>query len=200
MKPLPAKKEVDPLPQKMNPMWLMMTQLLPLIVFIVVDAIVTDVRISILCAVLFAVGQLIVTFVTTRRFEWLVLVDVALISVLGGISIVSQNDLFFKVKPAVIEGLAVLFFGGLMFAPESFLIRYFSRMTPGASMKPEAVRMLKQMLVVMCIATLVHIGAVLGVAFYASKEVWAAVSGPGFYAVVLPPMAVMVVIKRRRAK
>ena len=183
----------------MNPMMLLFTQLLPLIVFIVVDAFVEDVRISILCAIVFAVLQLVYTFVKSRRFEWIVLVDVGLITLMGTISIVSKNDLFFKVKPAIMEGLAVIFFGALIFAPDRFLLNYFGRMLPGRTLNPTGLRLMKKMIGVLCVSVLIHIGLVLVTAWYTSKEIWATVSGPGFYLTALPAV-VMALIQRRRAR
>ena len=180
-------------------MMLFFTQLLPLVVFIVVDAFVDDVRVSIACAVVFAVGQLIFSYVKSRRFEWIVLIDVALIGVMGGVSIVSKNELFFKIKPAIMEGLAIVFFGALIIAPDKFLQSYFGRMLPGRELNPMALKKMKQMMGVLCISMLVHIGAVLYTAWYTSKEVWAAVSGPGFYLTALPAVAIALV-QRRRAR
>ena len=188
-------------PQKrptLNPFVLFFTQLLPLIVFIVADAFVEDVRISIACAVVFAVGQLVFTFAKSRRFEWIVLIDVALVGVLGGISIVSENDLFFKTKPAIMEGLAIVFLVALIFAPDRFLQRYFGRMLPGRQFTPAAFGMMKKMMAVMAVSVLLHIGAVLYTAFYAPRETWAMVSGPGFYLTALPAVAIVALQRLRR--
>ena len=161
-----------------------LTQLLPILVFIVVDAMVSDVRISILAAVLFAVGQLAVTYARSRRFEWLVLIDVGLILALGAISIAFDNELFFEVKPAILEGVAVVLMVALIFAPDRFVLRYVERMAPpGRALR---VDVLKSMLGVISVCTVLHIGAVLYTAFYSSREVWALVSGPGFYVLILP--------------
>jgi intracellular septation protein A len=175
-------------------------QLLPLIVFIVVDGFVADVRISILCAVIFAVLQLSFTYVKTRRFEWFVLIDVALIGLMGGVSIVFENDLFFKMKPAILEGVAVLLLMALVMAPDRFLERYFSRMLPAMAFNPRVLKMMKSMLVILSVSTLVHVGAVVYTALVSSREVWASVSGPGFYLTVLPVIVWQLVQKKRLAR
>jgi intracellular septation protein A len=180
-------------------MKLFLIQLLPLIVFIVVDSFVADVRISILAAILFAAGQMVFVYVHSRRFEWLILIDVGLIAGLGGVSIAFDDELFFKVKPAIIEGVVIVFIAVLILAPGRFLMRYFGRMMPGTVFRPEAMKMMKLMLGLICAGTAVHIGGVLYTAFYSSKEVWAFVSGPGFYIIVLPIGVIPVIIKRLRA-
>ena len=182
----------------MNPMTLFLTQLLPLLVFIVVDCFVTDVRISICSAILFAIGQLVVTYVRNHRFEWFVLLDVGLIAGLGAISIAFENELFFKVKPAIMDGVGIVFTVALIVAPSRFLLAYFGRMMPRTVLKPETVGTLKSMLAMICLGTAVHIGLVLYTAFRSSKEVWAFVSGPGFYLIILPMVAVVGIAQRRQ--
>lgn len=176
-----------------------LTQLLPLVVFIIADALVTDVRVSIACAVAFAVAQLAVTWVGKRRFDWFVLVDVGLIAVLGGMAIGFNNQLLFKIKPAIIEALGALFLLGLRVAPDRFLLGYVARLSPGRPLRPEVLGAFRRLLAWLCLYTTLHLAAVLYTAFYASKQAWAWVSGPGFY-LVLVPLAVHVLIKRRQAR
>lgn len=176
---------------------MLLTQLLPLIVFIVIDALVTDVRISILCAVLFAIAQLVFTWIKSRQLDWFVLLDVGLIVALGGVAIAAKNDLFFKLKPALIEGITIVFMLALVLAPDRFLLGYFGRSLP--NLRPESLGVMKSLLIWMSLYTAAHIAAVLYTAFFASKQVWAWVSGPGFYLVFIPIMAV-VLVKRHRAR
>jgi intracellular septation protein A len=177
----------------MNPM-MFLGQMLPLIVFIIVDALFNNVRISIVSAIVFAAGQLVFYYAKTGRFDWFVLLDVGLIIALGTIAIVFKNDLFFKVKPAVIEAAAIVFFLVLILSPDRFLFDYFGRMVPaGMVLKPAAIGTMKTMLLWMCGYILLHIGAVLYTAFYSSRKMWAFVSGPGFYLLFIPVMAVIIV-------
>ena len=179
---------------------LFVTQLLPLLVFIVVDSFVTDVRISIACAVVFAVGQLAVTWVRSKRIDWFVLLDVALIAGLGGISIAFEDELFFKVKPAIVEAVTLVFMLALIVAPSRFLVGYFRRMMPDMAVDPQALGSLKSMLGLMCLYTALHVGAVLYAAFRLSREAWAFVSGPGFYVFFAPVLAVVFLRSRRERR
>lgn len=175
-----------------------LTQLLPLIVFIVVDSVVTDVRISIAAAIVFAAGQLTFTWVKRRRFDWFVLLDVALIGGFGAVSIVLDDDLFFRVKPAVLEGVTVLFMLALVLAPEPFLLGYFGRIMPERALRPEALGMMKSMLRWLSCFTLLHIAVMLYATFHASRGTWAMVSGPGYYVVFVPTL--VMALRRRRAR
>lgn len=180
----------------MNPLTPFLTQLLPLLAFLVVDALVTDVRISIAVAVLFAVVQLIVTWARSRRFDWFVVLDVVLIVGLGGLSIALEDEFFFKLKPAIIEAVSVVVMLGLVLAPVRFLSAYLGRVVPNGQLGPDTLAVMKQLLVLMCVSTVVHIGLVLYTAVAATKETWAFVSGPGFYLCLLP--LVLFVLRARR--
>ena len=176
---------------------ILLTQLLPLVVFIVVDALVTDSRLSILCAVVFALGQLAYTWMKSRRFDWFVVVDVGLIVALGGMAIGFENDKFFKVKPAIIEGVSVVLLLALILAPDRFLRGYLGRTLP--TLRPEALGVMKSMLMWMTGYMVLHVAAVLYTAFRASRQTWAWVSGPGFYLIFIPILA-LVLAKRHGAR
>lgn len=165
---------------------ILLTQLLPLVVFLVVDAFVEDVRISILCAVVFAAGQLAFTWRRDRRVDWFVLVDVALIGGLGLFSIASHDELMFRLKPAILEGVAVLFLLGLGLAPEGFLRGYLGRMMPAGALTPEVLPRLRRLLLGMGLLVALHAALVVFCAFHASRRTWALVSGPGFYLLFAP--------------
>lgn len=169
---------------------ILLTQLLPLLVFLVVDAFVADVRISILCAVAFAVGQLVFTWRRNRQVDWFVLLDVALIGALGAVSIASDDELLFRLKPAILEGVAVVFLLVLLLAPESFLKGYLGRVVPAGALGPEAMGRLRRLLGLMTLLVLLHLAAVVVCAFAASRRVWALVSGPGFYLLFAPFLVV----------
>ncbi len=174
-------------------------QLLPLLVFIVVDALVDDVRVSIAAAVVFAVVQLAITWARSKKFDWFVVLDVALIAGLGGLSIALENELFFKLKPALIEAVTVVLMLGLVFAPDRFLAGYLGRLTPGLVLEPQALKTMRRSFAWMSGYVVLHLLAVLFTAFYASKQTWALVSGPGFY-VGLAPIALGLFLRRRRAR
>jgi intracellular septation protein A len=176
-------------------------QMLPLVIFIIVDALFNNIRISIVSAILFAAGQLIFYYVKTGRFDWFVLLDVGLIMALGAISIVSKNEIFFKVKPAIIEAVTIIVCLVFVLLPDKFLVGYFGRMMPPKMALLPAAGVIKTVLLWMCGYMLFHIGAVLYTAFHSSRRTWAFVSGPGFYLMFIPVMVILFVksmAKRRK--
>jgi intracellular septation protein A len=141
-------------------------------------------------------------YIKSGQFDWFVLLDVGLIIALGTISIIFKNEMFFKVKPAIIEGATIVFFLVLILSPGRFLLDYFGRMMPsGMVLRPEAIGTMKTLLLWMCGYVLLHIGAVLYTAFYTSRKMWAFVSGPGFYLLFIPIMVVLIVkaVQKRRS-
>ncbi len=178
----------------------LLAQMFPLIVFIIVDSFCNDIKISIISAIVFAAGQLLFFYLKTGAFDWFVLLDVGLIAGLGSISIVFKNEMFFKVKPAIIEAATIIFMLVLIFSPDKFLLDYFGRMMPkGMSINPAAIGALKNMLLIMSGYVVVHIGAVLYTAKFSSRKMWAFVSGPGFYFLFIPVMG-YVLVKRMKMK
>ena len=75
---------------------------IPLFVFILADEI-WGTQVGIAVAVGVGVIELIITGIKERRLEKFVLIDTALLVVLSLISILLDNDIFFKLKPALIE-------------------------------------------------------------------------------------------------
>lgn len=172
-------------------------QLLPLLVFIVVDALVDDVRISIASAVLFAIVQLAITWRRTKRFDWFVVLDVALIVTMGGISIAFDDELFFKLKPAIIEGVSIVMMIALLFTSDRFLAGYVGRMAPQLELKPGGLGPVRKLLGGFAVYIALHAAAVLYTALYTSKGTWAFVSGPGFYVALVPLFGVMLLRNRK---
>jgi intracellular septation protein A len=184
----------------MSPLMLLV-QMLPLIVFIVADSLFNNIRVSIISAIVFAIGQLGFFYAKTGRFDWFVVLDVGLIVAFGVLAIVFKNELFFKVKPAIIDAAAIVFFLVLIASPDRFLLDYFGRMVPkGRVLDPAAIRIMKIILFWMCGYVLLHLGAVLYTAYYSSRKIWAFVSGPGFYLFFIPVMIVLLVQAARKRR
>jgi intracellular septation protein A len=168
------------------PFRLLVLQLLPILVFLVVDGLVEDPVWAIGAALAFVAFQTVVMLVRHRRFDWLILLDAALIGGLGAISLLSEDDLFFKLKPAIMEGLMVPLFLFLALGGPGLLQRYLERYTAGVTFRPEALPLLRRMLVLMSLLIAVHAGAVVLAALHMSRRAWGLVSGPGFYVLAVP--------------
>lgn len=172
-------------------------QLLPLLVFIVADAVFNNPKLSIILAVVTAAVQMAIYYRQTGQIDWFLLLDVALIVALGAVSIILDNDLFFKLKPGLIDVIGIVLFLVFVFSPDQFLIGYFGRVLQGQRMtfNPQMVPLMKSMLVWMCAYLALHTGAVVYTALYSSRKVWAFVAGPGLYLMFIPIM-IFIIVKR----
>jgi intracellular septation protein A len=165
---------------------LLLLQLLPILVFLVVDAFVQDPLWAIGAALLFVVFQTALTFARQRRLDPFILVDALLIGGLGAVSLLSKDELFFKLKPAIMEGVMVPFFLVLALGGDRLLSGYLGRYAMGMTVNPQAMPMLRRLLLGMTALVLLHAGAVVYAALRLSRQSWAWISGPGFYLLLLP--------------
>jgi len=88
----------------------MLPGFIPLFVFILIDEI-WGTRAGLVAALVIGVAELGWIGYREKRFERFVLFDTLLLLVLGGISIVLDNDIFFKLKPGLIAGFVSVFEG-----------------------------------------------------------------------------------------
>ncbi len=182
-----------------NPARLLLFQLLPILAFLLVDALVEDPAWAIGAALLLVVAQAALDIRRTRRLDPLVLVDVLLIGGLAAGSLFTNDERFFKLKPAILEGLMVPYLAFLALAPARIIEGYFRRALGGMEFPAAALPLLRRLLLWMAALVLVHAGLVVVAALHASRAAWGWISGPGFYALLLP-LAVWVLIQRRRLR
>ncbi|MFV0590220.1 MAG: septation protein IspZ [Draconibacterium sp.] len=83
---------------------------IPLFVFIAADEI-WGTKTGLFVAVGFGVAEMIWIAVREKRFEKFVLFDTLLLVVLGAVSILLDNDIFFKLKPGLIELILIAVLG-----------------------------------------------------------------------------------------
>lgn len=96
----------------------LLISLIPLIIFWIVEAYLGLVA-GLIAAMVFALGELAWFYFREHRIDRFALMSAILILVLGGISLIFQKGIFFKLKPAVIEGVfaAILLISQLMGKP-----------------------------------------------------------------------------------
>ncbi|MDO8929867.1 MAG: septation protein IspZ, partial [Bacteroidota bacterium] len=75
---------------------------IPLFVFIAVDGI-WGTRAGLVAALVIGVAEMVWIWIKEKRFDRFVLVDTGLLMALGSVSILLDNDIFFKLKPGLVE-------------------------------------------------------------------------------------------------
>jgi isopentenyldiphosphate isomerase/intracellular septation protein A len=155
---------------------------IPLLIFIIADEL-FGTEIGIIAAFMVGIIEFLYYYARYRQIEKFVLFDVALISVLGGISIVLDNDLFFKLKPALVEGILVILIGIHAFSNKPLLLLLGKRYLKDIQMDEVQMGLMRKTTRLLFFLVLIHTGLILYAAYYLSTEAWAFISGGLFYIV-----------------
>jgi isopentenyldiphosphate isomerase/intracellular septation protein A len=115
------------------------------------------------------------------KFDKFILFDTLLIIILGVISIVLENDLFFKLKPALIGVLMCAFLGVSVFTPNNILLNMSKRYMKGIEISDEQHQLMKKNLRVLFWLFVGYTFLVLYSTWYMSNEAWAFISGGFLY-------------------
>jgi len=153
---------------------------IPLLVFIVADAL-FGLTIGLIVAISLGLVEILYIYVREKRIDRFVLFDVGLIVTLGLISLLLQNDIFFKLKPALIEGILVVLLGITAFSRTPILLTMMGRYTRGVEFSEEQFTEMRRMMRSMFYLLLIHVLLIVYSAFYMSNEAWGFISGGLFY-------------------
>ncbi len=174
--------------------------LLPLFIFILADEI-WGTKIGLLVALVLGVTEFIVVWIKQKKIDSFILADTGLLLILGGVSLISANDLFFKLKPALMQAVFLVIISIAAFGNPAFLVkltgRYLGEMN---QINAEGEQMMQKMLKRMVILISLHTLLVVYSAFYLSKEAWAFISGGLFYILIVIYFITEVVARKLKNK
>lgn len=153
---------------------------IPLFVFIAADEI-WGTRVGLIVALATGIMELGYTYFKEKRFDVFIILDTGLLLVLGGISILLDNDIFFKIKPAIIEGIMCVILALSAFTRIDIVGGMTQRYMKGIELNDEVQKKFKQTLRAMFWIFTSHTLLVVYSSFYMSKEAWAFISGGLFY-------------------
>jgi len=172
---------------------------LPLFVFIFADEI-WGLTAGLIAAILFGIGEATYTFVKEHRIDRFILFDTGLIVLLGLTSLILHNDIFFKLKPGLVELILVVLLGITAFSSNPLLIRMSGRYMKGIEFTDEQIQQMKLMMRRMFWVISAHTVLIFYSAFYLSKEAWAFISGGLFYILIAVIFVVEFVKARLQAR
>lgn len=153
---------------------------IPLFVFIAADEI-WGTKVGLIVALIVGVGELVYTYVKERRFDKFIILDTALLVLMGGVSFILDNDIFFKLKPAIIEAIMCLILAISAFTKIDIVGGMSKRYMKGFEMNDQVQKKFRQTMKVMFWIFTLHALLVVYSAFSMSKEAWAFISGGLFY-------------------
>ena len=154
--------------------------ILPLLIFILADEI-WGTRTGLYVALGFGIGELGFYRIKDKKIDRFILLDTSLLLVMGVISIALENDLFFKIKPALIELILLAIIAFSLWGPRNLIMAMSQRYTGELKLNSDQERTMRLNMKVMFWITALHILLILYSAKYMSGEAWAFISGGLYY-------------------
>ncbi len=153
---------------------------LPLFVFILADEI-WGTQVGLIVAIASGIAELAWYWIKDRKFDKFILLDTSLIVVLGGISILLDNDVFFKIKPALIGVLMCAILGISVFTPSNILLNMSRRYMKGMELNDKQYQQFRKSMRAMFWIFSVYTALVFYSVWFMSDAAWAFISGGLFY-------------------
>lgn len=153
---------------------------IPLFVFILADEF-WGMKIALGVALLIGLIEVAIVWYHEKRLDRFVLLDTVLLVVLSGVSVLFENEIFFKLKPALIELIMCVILGISVYSPLDIVGTMTRRYMKGVEMNEIQVAVFNKNLRNLFFIFVAHTALVFYSAFYLSKEAWAFISGGLFY-------------------
>jgi isopentenyldiphosphate isomerase/intracellular septation protein A len=167
----------------MNPMLLLKSLipgLLPLVIFVGADALFGE-TIGLMVGVGVGVVEFVYVLIKDKKADPFVAGDTLLLALAGGLSLFLRDEIFFKIKPAVIELILALAMGAMLVLPPNYLKGYLAKQLRGIAIPDEALPAMKRNLGLMLAILAVHVGLTLYAAIALSTPAWGFISGGLLY-------------------
>jgi len=155
---------------------------LPIVIFLIAEMY-FGVVIGIIVALIFGVAEFIFLYIKNNKVEKFIIFDIGLLIVFGSVSLLLENDFFFKIKPAVFEFILVVVLAIHGFTDKPVLLMMGKRYLPKMEFQPAQLQVMKTLTQIMTIVFLIHTILIVWSAWYWSKEAWAFISGGLFYVI-----------------
>jgi len=154
--------------------------LIPLFIFIIADEI-WGTKVGLYVALASGIAELMFYYIRDKKIDKFILLDTGLLLVLGAVSIALENDLFFKIKPALIELILLAIIAFSLWGPRNIIMSMSQRYLGEMVLDKEQEKAMRMNMIAMFWITFIHIILVLYSARYLSKGAWAFISGGLFY-------------------
>jgi len=180
----------------------MLPGLLPLFIFIAVDEI-YGVEAGLYAALAFGIAGLLFTWFRERRLDRFILFDTVFLILLGGVSLLFETPIFFKLKPAAIELIICVILGAAAARPEIFLKAMTGRYMKNIELNvtDAGIKAMKRMMFILTAVFLLHTALIVYSAFFMSERAWGFISGVLFYIIFGVIFAgQMILLKIRKTK
>lgn len=153
---------------------------IPLFVFIAADEI-WGTKIGLLVAVAVGIAEMLWVGIREKRFDKFILFDTLLLVLLGAVSIWLDNDIFFKLKPGLIELILVIVLAVSAFSPVNIIGLMGQRYLKESQFNEAQMAQMRKSLKFLFYIFSIHTVLVFYATFFMSKAAWAFISGGLFY-------------------
>ncbi len=153
---------------------------IPLFVFMAIDEI-WGTRAGLIAALVIGVGEMGWIWIQEKRLDKFVLFDTGLLLALGSVSILLDNDIFFKLKPGLVELILCAVLALSAFSKLNIVGLMTQRYMKDMELNEAQMAQMRKSMQMMFFVFLAHTALVFYSAFYLSNEAWAFISGGLFY-------------------
>ena len=153
---------------------------IPLFVFIAADEI-WGTKIGLFVAISVGIAELLYVGFKEKRFDKFILFDTLLLVVLGAVSILLDNDIFFKLKPGLIELILVAVLAVSAFSKINIIGLMGQHYLKDATFNDAQMVQMRKNLKYLFYIFAGHTLLVFYATFFMSKAAWAFISGGLFY-------------------
>ena len=157
--------------------------ILPIFVFIIADEL-WGTTIGLIVTVIVGISEFLYFWIKEKTVDKFILFDVLLIVLLGVISIIFDNDVFFKLKPAIIGVIICLLLGVSAFTPNNFVLSMSKRYFNDVSFTEAQYKQFQHSLKIIFYIFLIHTILIFYSIWFMSNEAWAFISGVLFYILI----------------
>jgi isopentenyldiphosphate isomerase len=157
--------------------------LLPLIVYILIDSILPS-KTAIAVAISFGILQFLIIGIVKKQWDKFIILDTALLALLGGVSIVFDNEFFFLWKPAIIEALMVILLTIVYFTNINIIFKWMGHYMDIPDVNEEQTNAFRRSLFNILILFILHIALIIFSIYNLSREWWAFISGVLLYIIM----------------
>ncbi len=167
-------------PQRIELLKKLLPGFIPLFVFITIDEI-WGTKAGLIAALAIGVLELAWIGYREKRFDRFVLFDTLLLMALGGVSLLLHNDIFFKLKPALVELILCAVLALSAFSKVNVVALMRRRYMKDIELSEQQMTQMRKSLKLMFFVFSAHTALVFYAAFWLSNEAWAFISGGLFY-------------------
>ena len=153
---------------------------IPLFIFVAADWL-WGTKIGIYVAIGSGIIETIIVFIKEKRWDTFIIADTLLLVLLGCISILLDNDIFFKLKPALIEAILCVVLGISAFSKKNLLLLMSKRYLKDVEFNETQIAQFNKSLKIFFYIISVHTLLIAYSAYFLSKEAWVFISGGLFY-------------------